>query len=179
MSWSRCMVRHIIGRPEDYVISRGATPVNSLECPTSSKSASGGSDNSVEHGVDVAASIVALLGTDQFRSVMSKWTREMDEELSRRLDKLSESSAVLSPLDLPFDTLENLPASAESFPLTASLPTAEVWARATVLLYVNDLVLPLLPLVNASCDRRGPLGALVYKSRHLIITEAKLSLLCT
>lgn len=179
MSWSRCMVRHIIGRPEDYVISRGATPVNSLECPTSSKSASGDSDNDVENGVDVAASIVGLLGTDQFRNVLSKWTQEMDEELSRRLNKLAECLAVSSPLDIPFDTMEKLPASAELFPLTASLAAAEVWARATVLLYVNDLVLPLLPLVEASRDGCGPLGALVYKCRHLIVTEAKLSLLRT
>lgn len=180
MSWSRCTVRQIIGRPEDYAINRGETPVNSLEGPISSKSASSGdSDDIAEQGVDVAAAVVGLLYTDQLPIILSKWTREMDEELRRRLDKLAESSAVSSLLDLPFDTLENLPASADLFPLTASLTAAELWARATVLLYVNDLVIPLLPLVDASRDRSGPLGALVYKCRHLIITEAKLSLLGT
>ena len=102
----------------------------------------------------------------------------MDEELARRLDQLAESMAVLTPLELPLEeVMKNLPGSVLAFPLTTSVAPVELWARTTLLLHVNELVLPLLPLVNTSSAERGPLGALLHKCRHLILAATKLSLL--
>ncbi|CAN0000230.1 unnamed protein product [Ectocarpus sp. 13 AM-2016] len=84
---------------------------------------------------------------------------------------------VATPLDLPFNVLEKLPLSTEMFPGTDPVAPAEIWARTALLLYVNDLVLPLLPLISTTQGGRGPLGTLIHKFRHLIFKTTKLELL--
>lgn len=168
-SWSRSIVRQIVSLPEDFTVSR-RTPPEESDRPNGKNH--GGK---VEHDVD-------LLRTGELRILLARWTPAMDEELARRLDQLAESMAVLTPLELPLEAIieQNLPvASALAFPLTASIAPVEVWARATLLLYVNELVLPLLPLVNTKSPERGPLGALLHKCRRLILTATKMSLLRT
>lgn len=176
-SWSRAMVREIVGHPDAYVISRGSTPADKLERPVSPTSEHGYQDGTGQHKIGVATAVAEMLRTDKFRSMLSRWTPAMDKELRRRLENLAQSLAFSSPLDLPFDTLEKLPTSTDAFPLTSSLVPTEIWARGTLLLYVNNLIVPLLPLVDAVSDGHGPLGTLVYKCRHLIFNEAKLALL--
>lgn len=167
-SWSRSIVRQIVSHPEDFTVSHRTAPEKSDDA---SRRHHGGD---VQHDVD-------LIRTEGLRTLLARWTPAMDEELARRLDQLAESMAVLSPLELPLEAVvKNLPAvSASSFPLTASVAPLELCARATLLLYVNELVLPLLPLVNTKAAERGPLGALLHKCRHLILTATKMSLLST
>lgn len=168
-SWSRGTVRQIIGRPEEYVVSRQTTRTDSVEQFGAATS---------EHVRDntVADSAVDL-GPDEVQKMLSRWTASMDEALGRHLSNLTDSMAVASPLDLPFDALEKLPSSKDMFLRASSVDPAEVRARATLLLYVNDLVLPLLPLVDTAAANRGPLGDLVHKFRHLLFRQGKLLLL--
>lgn len=176
-SWSRCTVRQILGRPEDYVISRGTTPAESRERLTPAASTTVNRDEADRQEPGMASAVISCLGIDEIKNSLSSWTQAMDEELARRLDTLAEESALTTALELPFDALENLPVLAHEFPLTTSLRPTDVWVRATLLLYVNDLVLPLLPLVDASRNARGPLGTMVRKCRHLILKDAKMTLM--
>lgn len=107
----------------------------------------------------------------------------MDDELRRHLEEsIQKPSAAhdYCSLDVPSEVLRNLLASLLLEPspalMTSQLSTAEIRARVALLLHVNDLVLPLLPLLDASHGTRGPLGALVRKHRRLLFTKAKLSL---
>lgn len=168
-SWSRCTVRQIIGRPEEYVVSRYPTGTDSVE-------QLGTATNERVRDNTAAASAVDL-GPDEVRNILSRWTPSMDEALGRHLSSLADSSAVSSPLDLPLNALEKLPSSKDVCLRAASLAPAEVRVRAALLLYVNDLVLPLLPLLDTAVDNRGPLSGLVHKSRYLLFRQAKLLLL--
>lgn len=178
-SWSRCTVREIVGRPENYIISSGAATMDSAERPISATGVNHDHGGVRQHGPGVAAAVVDLLSADELRNILPRWTRAMDEELGRRLDKLADSMAVTCLLDLPICVLDKLPTSRSIFPLTASLGLPEVWARAALLLYVNDLILPLLPLVDVSTYTCGPLRGLVHKCRHLVLKQPKLLLLNT
>lgn len=169
-AWSRCTVRQIIGRPEEYVVSRHTTRTDSAE-------QLGAAMNEDIRDSTVAASVVNLLGPDEIRNMLSRWTPSMDEALGRHISSLADSMAVASPLDLPFNALEQLPSSKDMLLRAPSVAPAEVRARATLLLYVNDLVLPLLPLIDTAYGKRGPLGALVHKFRYLLFRQAKLLLL--
>lgn len=171
-SWSRSIVRQIVGLPEFFTISRCTPPEESDHDIGKNH---GGDVHDVQHDVDI-------IRTGELPILLARWTPAMDEELARRLDQLAESMAVSTPLELPLEaiTVQHLPVvSALAFPLTASMAPVEVWARATLLLYVNELVLPLLPLVNTKSAECGPLGALLHKCRQLILTATKMSLLRT
>lgn len=154
-SWSRRTVRQIIGRPKEYVVSRVELPVK-MARPKSATSADaqawngGAASNHEEEGRAPAECILPDKAELKTTLRSSQWTRAKDEELRRRLDVC---------------------------PVIASFESAELRVRAALVLHVNDLVLPLLPLVNTSAGGRGPLGVLMRKCRHLILNEAKLSLL--
>ena len=170
-SWSRGTVRQIIGRPEEYVVSRQTTQTDSVE-----EFDAADTSEHVRDSATVGDSAVDL-GPDEVQTILSRWTASMDEALGRHLSSLADSVAVASPLDLPFNALEQLPSPKEMFPRATSVAPAEVRARATLLLYVNDLVLPLLPLVDTAVANRGPLGDLVHKFRHLLFRQGKVLLL--
>eukprot|EP00903_Cladosiphon_okamuranus_P007137 g6932.t1 len=169
-SWSRGTVRQIIGRPEEYVVSRHATRTDSVEQFGPASTNEDARDSTV-------ADDVVDLSPDEVQNMLSRWTPSMDEALGRHLSSLADSMAVSSPLDVPFNALDNLPSTKDMFLRVSSVAPAEVRARATLLLYVNDLVAPLLPLVDTAVDNRGPLGNLVHKFRHLLFKQAKFSLL--
>lgn len=169
-SWSRGTVRQIVGRPEEYVVSRHTTRTDSVEQYGAAAANEDARDSTVADGV-------VDLGLDELQNTLSRWTPSMDVALGRHLSSLADSMAVSSPLDLPFNALENLPSTKDMFLRVSSVAPAEVRARATLLLYVNDLVLPLLPLVDTAVGNRGPLGSLVHKFRHLLFKQAKLLLL--
>lgn len=176
--WSRSTVRRIIGRPEDYVVSRHPTSADSVDHPDAVSSKEDLGSTGQHDSAGTAASVVVdHLSKDEVQNMMSRWTPTMDETLGHHLTDLAYSVAVANPLDLPFNALKKLPPSTDMFPSESPLAPANVWARATLLLYVNDLVLPLLPLLDTSSDGRGPLSALVRKCRHLLLKQTKLSLL--
>lgn len=177
MSWSRCTVRQIFNNPEDYVVSRHETPLVSEERLTIAKDVGDRDDGGQDEVDGVAASTIDHLRADEVRNMLSRWTRAMDEQLEHHLTKLADSVAVASPLDLPFDALRKLPPSNVLFPYESPIAPAEVWARVALLLYVNDLILPLLPLVDTSSDDRGPLSMLIHKCKHLVFQVAKISFL--
>lgn len=165
-SWSRGTVRQILGRPEEYVVSRHTPRAASVE----------------QFGAAVNEDILDCTVTDsvvdlEVQNMLSGWTPSMDEALGRHLSSLADSLAVASPQDLPFSALKKLPSSKDMFQRASSVTSAEVQARATLLLYVNDLVLPLLPLLDTAMDNRGPLGRLLQKFRGLLFRQAKLLLL--
>lgn len=177
-SWSRSTVRGIIGRPEDYVVSRHPTSAGQVELPSAATSNDNLDGNGQHEAKGEATSVVVdHLLKDELQIMMSRWTQTMDETLGRHLTNLAHSVAVASPLDLPFNALEKLLPSTDMFPSESPIAPIDVWARATLLLYVNDLVLPLLPLIDTSSDGRGPLSASVHKCRHLLFKHTKLSLL--
>lgn len=175
MPWSRCTVRQIFNNPEDYVVSRHETPPVSQERPTTA------TDDRHSTGQRETGGVVASTGDclhpSQVRDMLLRWTRRMDEELEHQLTKLANSMAVASPSDLPFDALRELPPYDVIFPNASPIAQAEVRARAALLLDVNDLVLPLLPLVDTSSNDRGPLSMLIHKCRHLVFQAAKLEFL--
>ncbi|CAM9095192.1 unnamed protein product, partial [Hapterophycus canaliculatus] len=176
MPWSRCTVRQIFNNPEDYVVSRHETPTVSEGRLTAATNVVN-RDNLGQRADGVVASTAGHLHTDEVRGMLSRWTRRMDEELGHHLTELANSTAVASPSDLPFDALRKIPPSDIMFPNASPIAPAEVWARVALLLYVNDLVLPLLPFVDTSSDDRGPLSALIHKCKHLVFQTAKLSFL--
>ena len=168
-SWSRSTVRQIVGRPEEYVVSRHTTPTDSVGQPEV--------DMKDEGQAGTVAGAIDHLCEEEVRTMMSRWTFTMDEVLGHHLTSLADSVGVSSPLDLPFNALETLPPPEAMFPDTSSVTPTEVWARATLLLYVNDLVLPLLSLVDTASDSCGPLSVLIHKCRCLFFRQAKFSLL--
>ncbi|CAM9328498.1 unnamed protein product, partial [Scytosiphon promiscuus] len=177
MPWSRCTVRRIFNNPEDYVVSRHETSTAS-EGRFPPAADVDGRDNLGQNETEgIAAGTVDHLRIDEVQDLFLRWTPRMDEELEHHLTKLADSMAIASPLDLTFDALSKMPLSTSSFPDASPVALAEVWARVALLLYVNDLVLPLLPLVDTSSDDRGPLSALIHKCRHMLFQAAKLSLL--
>ncbi|CAM9356733.1 unnamed protein product [Ectocarpus sp. 12 AP-2014] len=177
-AWSRRTVRQIASRPEDYVISRHTTPADSVERLGTTTNVDDDRDSTGQHQTAGEVAVVDdFLRTDEARNVLSRWTPKMDEELGRHLIKLADTMEVATPLDLPFNVLEKLPSSTEMFPGTDPVAPAEIWARTALLLYVNDLVLPLLPLISTTQGGRGPLGTLIHKFRHLIFKTTKLELL--
>lgn len=174
VSWFRSNVRRIVSHPEDFVIRRVETPVDSAERKINSSS----SKDDGESEADVRGIAPNNLSIDDVRRAVSAWTPAMDEELVCRLDMFAESLALVSPLELPFDILQDLPTGEATFPLTASMRIDSVRARASLLFYVNNLVLHILPYVGGASER-GALGYLIRKCKHLIFKEAKLSLLWT
>lgn len=180
LPWSRRTLRQVLDYAEDFILTRRTTPATPFErkgLATRAEDERGDADR----GVPVTSMAVALWDllttNDELRSALSKWTPGMDEELRRRLDEVTESSAGAGPLDLPLNALENLPSCPELFPLTSGLAPAHVWARAALLVYVNDLVLPLIRLVDASPDACRPLGMSIRKCRYLLLKEEKVALL--
>lgn len=178
VSWFRSNVRRIVSHPEDFVIRRVATPVDSAERNIPSASSKDDGESGSQQEADVGGIVSNNLSIDDVRRAVSAWTPAMDEELVCRLNMLAESLALVSPLELPFDILEDLPTDEATFPLTTSMRIDSVRARASLLFYVNNLVLPILPYVGAASGR-GALGQLIRKCKHLIFKEAKLSLLWT
>lgn len=178
VSWFRSSVRRIVSHPEDFVISRVATPVDSAERSIPSSSSNDYGESCGQQEADVGGIVPENLNIDDVRRAVSAWTPAMDEELVFRLNMFAESLALVSPLELPFDIVEDLPTDEAAFPLTASIRIDNVRARASLLFYVNNLVLPILPYVDASSGR-GALGHLIRKCKHLIFKETKLSLLWT
>lgn len=168
-TWSRSIVRQIVRRPEEYVVSRHTTPTDSGEQP--------GIVMSEKGQVGAVVNVVDHLGADEVRTMLARWTHTMDEALALSLTSLADSMGVSSPQDLPFDALEALPQPQEMFPDASSVTPAEVWVRATLLLYINDLALPLLSIVDTASDSLGPLSVLVYQCRCLLFRQAKFSLL--
>ncbi len=166
-TWSRSTVRQIVGRPEEYVVSRHSTPTDLVEQ----------SGVVMNNKGQIDAVTKDHLCADEVRTMLARWTHTMDQALGRYLTGLADSIGVSSPLDLPFTALEALPQPQEMFPDASSVTPAEVRVRATLLLYVNDLALPLLSLVDTASDTWGPLSVLVYQCRGLLFRQAKLSLL--
>jgi len=166
-SWSRSTVRQIVGRPEEYVVSRHTTPTGSADQPGVAMNDKG----------QIGAVNNGHLCAGEVRTMLARWTHAMDEALGHHLASLADSMGVSSPLDLPFSALGSLPQPKEMFPDVSYVTPAEVWARATLLLYVNDLALPLLSLIDTALDINGPLSVLVHKCRSLLFRQAKLSLL--
>lgn len=138
----------------------------------------GGDGDRCEHGGMVAAE-PELPSSAELQGILSRWTPSMDEELRRRLERIADSMALDTPLDIPFTVLGNVLPSMNRPALISHISSIDLRARATLLLQVNDLVLPLLPLLNASNGSRWPLASLVRKCRHLLFSEAKLSFLHT
>lgn len=162
VSWSRRVVRRITASTEGCAISR-ATP-RSPEAPR-------------ESGRSSRAGSPELPGADDLRRVLAGWTEAMDEELKRYLDGRAGRGTPAGLLRVPFPSPGDIASDREQLPLLSSVPSADIRARACLLLLVNELVVPVLPLVDAGSAGRGQLGALVRKQRHVILKGVKLSLL--
>lgn len=182
LPWSRRTVRQITSRPEEYEISRGAALMSaqrsaSVATVNAHDGVSAGTRRD-EDGMTAAESKAA--NTTELQTLFARlWTPAMDNETRQSLERASDSFARGCSLNVPSEALRNLPASLDTFSPTHHLSSAEIRVRAALLLHVNDLVAPLLPLLDTSAGGRGPLGALVRKSRHLLFTKTKLSLLHT
>lgn len=177
---SRRTVRQITTRPEEYVISRGVALMGaqrSANVPTANAHDGVGFGTRRDEDGTTAAECKAKSITE-FQQLFSRWTPAMDHETRQYLERASDSFARGCSLDVPSEALRNISSTcADTFALIRNLSSAEVRARAALLLHVNDLVIPLLPLLDPSAGGCGPLGALVRKNRHLLFTEAKSSLL--
>ncbi|CAM9463799.1 unnamed protein product [Chrysoparadoxa australica] len=101
--------------------------------------------------------------------VLDSWTPAMDERLVCHLSALAEEANVT-----PFD----LPPSALSLSIFTGVPLYRLQARVALLLLVNDLVLPLLPVLNFS-EGGQCLAGQVLRWRHLLFGSAKKFLLRT
>lgn len=194
-SWPRRVIRQITNHPDKYVISR-VEPSAKLEVPGSKSSTTtagrGEGDDSRGKGYRSGTGQTngeryeersmrqedgfKLPDAAKLKVMLSGWTRAMDEELKRMLDTLAESAAFGSLLCFPFVSLESPPNPA-TFPLISAVAPADIRARAALLLHVNELILPLLPLVDTATHGRGYLGASIRKYRHVLLHKAKLSVL--
>lgn len=128
-------------------------------------------ESSVE--ADFCSNVANTVGAEP---TLSGWTRAMDGELRRYLDHMTEYFGAIGLFHVPFGALDQLP-DADQFPLICTVPPAALRARVALVLHVNELVLPLLPLVDTTIGGCGKLGALIRAQRHIILNKAKLSLL--